>query len=181
MPVKTVISPCSAPQVTFRQATRGVSNENGLCQARHGTCRSCLSSLLFLPHQDERSLHFPNWLLFALVCGMIAILISIFKQYLKNADSFCIYIQRDQFASETPHAAKTVHVVSKTLLLLLWYALTLTALLLQSQENFLVFSKQTFCSFQTTSREPNWQRFIPRAMQCVSQLITKEQTHLSKI
>ena len=35
MPVKTVISPSSAPQVTFRQATRGVSNENGLCQARH--------------------------------------------------------------------------------------------------------------------------------------------------
>ena len=35
MPVKTVTSPCSAPQVTFRQATRGVSNENGLCQARH--------------------------------------------------------------------------------------------------------------------------------------------------
>ena len=28
MPVKTVISPSSAPQVTFRQATRGVSNEN---------------------------------------------------------------------------------------------------------------------------------------------------------
>ena len=58
--------------------------------------RSCLSSLLFLPHQDERWLHFPNCLavlvtdckrfglpcrssLFALVCGMIAILISIFK------------------------------------------------------------------------------------------------------
>ena len=35
MPVKTVTSPCSAPQVTFRQATRGVSNENGLSQARH--------------------------------------------------------------------------------------------------------------------------------------------------
>ena len=35
MPVKTVISPSSAPQVTFRQATRGVSNENGLRQARH--------------------------------------------------------------------------------------------------------------------------------------------------
>ena len=35
MPVKTVTSPCSAPQVTFRQATRGVSNENGLRQARH--------------------------------------------------------------------------------------------------------------------------------------------------
>ena len=35
MPVKTVTSPCSAPQVTFRQATRGVSNENGPCQARH--------------------------------------------------------------------------------------------------------------------------------------------------
>ena len=29
MPVKTVTSPCSAPQVTFRQATRGVSNEDG--------------------------------------------------------------------------------------------------------------------------------------------------------
>ena len=28
MPVKTVTSPSSAPQVTFRQATRGVSNEN---------------------------------------------------------------------------------------------------------------------------------------------------------
>ena len=39
MPVKTVTSPSSAPQVTFRQATRGVSNENGLCQARH--IRSC--------------------------------------------------------------------------------------------------------------------------------------------
>ena len=35
MPVKTVTSPCSASQVTCRQATRGVSNENGLCQARH--------------------------------------------------------------------------------------------------------------------------------------------------
>ena len=34
MPVKSVTSPSSAPQVTFRQATRGVSNENGLCQAR---------------------------------------------------------------------------------------------------------------------------------------------------
>ena len=34
MPVKTVTSPSSAPQMTFRQATR-VSNENGLCQARH--------------------------------------------------------------------------------------------------------------------------------------------------
>ena len=33
MPVKTVISPSSAPQVTFRQAIRGVSNENGLCLA----------------------------------------------------------------------------------------------------------------------------------------------------
>ena len=32
-PVKTVTSPSSAPQVTFVQATRGVSNENGLCQA----------------------------------------------------------------------------------------------------------------------------------------------------
>ena len=29
MPVKTVTSPSSTPQVTFRQATRGVSNENG--------------------------------------------------------------------------------------------------------------------------------------------------------
>ena len=35
MPVKRVTSPSSTPQVTFRQATRGVSNENGLCQARH--------------------------------------------------------------------------------------------------------------------------------------------------
>ena len=35
MPVKTVTSPSSAPQMTFRQATRRVSNENGLCQARH--------------------------------------------------------------------------------------------------------------------------------------------------
>ena len=35
MPVKTVTSPSSTPQVTFRQATRSVSNENGLCQARH--------------------------------------------------------------------------------------------------------------------------------------------------
>ena len=33
MPVKTVTSPSSAPQVTFRQAIRGVSNENGLCLA----------------------------------------------------------------------------------------------------------------------------------------------------
>ena len=33
--VKTVTSLSSAPQVTFRQATRSVSNENGLCQARH--------------------------------------------------------------------------------------------------------------------------------------------------
>ena len=39
------------------------------------------------------------------------------------------HVQRDQFASETQHAAKTVHAVSKTLLLLLWYVLTLTALL----------------------------------------------------
>ena len=37
------------------------------------------------------------------------------------------HVQRDQFASETQHAAKTVHAVSKTLLLLLWYVLTLTA------------------------------------------------------
>ena len=35
MPVKTVTSPSSAPQITFRQATRRVSNENELCQARH--------------------------------------------------------------------------------------------------------------------------------------------------
>ena len=28
----------------------------------HGTCRSSLSSLLFLPHQHERWLHFPNCL-----------------------------------------------------------------------------------------------------------------------
>ena len=35
MPVKTVTSPSTAPQVTFRQATRGVSDEDGLCQARH--------------------------------------------------------------------------------------------------------------------------------------------------
>ena len=35
MPLKTVTSPSSAPQVTFRQATRGVRNENGLCQAKH--------------------------------------------------------------------------------------------------------------------------------------------------
>ena len=35
MPVKTVTYPSSILQVTFRQATRGVSNENGLCQARH--------------------------------------------------------------------------------------------------------------------------------------------------
>ena len=58
MPVKTVTSPSSKPQVTFRQATRGVSNENGLWIAMsgktHGTCRSCLSRLLFLPHQGER-------------------------------------------------------------------------------------------------------------------------------
>ena len=50
MPVKTVTSPSSAPQITFRQATRRVSNENGLCQARHGTCRSeffgtCISTM----------------------------------------------------------------------------------------------------------------------------------------
>ena len=58
--------------------------------------RSCLSSLLFLPHQNQRWLHLPHCLavfitgckrlglwcrssVFALVCGMIAILISIFK------------------------------------------------------------------------------------------------------
>ena len=35
MPVKIVTSPSSAPRVTFRQATRVVSNEDGLCQARH--------------------------------------------------------------------------------------------------------------------------------------------------
>ena len=35
MPVKTVTSPSSAPQVTFGQATSSVSKENGLCQARH--------------------------------------------------------------------------------------------------------------------------------------------------
>ena len=33
VPVKTVTSPSSAPQVTFRQAIRGLSNENGLCLA----------------------------------------------------------------------------------------------------------------------------------------------------
>ena len=35
MPLKTVTSPRSAPQRMFCQATRGLSNENGLCQARH--------------------------------------------------------------------------------------------------------------------------------------------------
>ena len=49
MPVKTVTSSSSAPQVTFRQATRGVSNENGLRQARHMArvdlvCLVCFSS-----------------------------------------------------------------------------------------------------------------------------------------
>ena len=35
-PNKSIVtSPSSTPQVTFLQATRGVSNENGLCQARH--------------------------------------------------------------------------------------------------------------------------------------------------
>ena len=49
MPVKTVTSPSSTPQVTFRQATRGVSNENWLCQARH-TARVdlvCLACFFF--------------------------------------------------------------------------------------------------------------------------------------
>ena len=127
--------------------TRCVKWKWAMSSKTHGTCRSCLSSLLFLPHQEERWLHFPNYLAvfitdckrfglpcrssgFALVCCMIAILISIFKKYLKNADPFCIYIQRDQFASEMPHAAKTVLAMSKTFLLLLWYALILTALLL---------------------------------------------------
>ena len=52
MPVKTVTSPSSAPQVTFRQAIRGVSNENGLSSKTHGTCRSeffgaCISTLSY--------------------------------------------------------------------------------------------------------------------------------------
>ena len=45
MPVKTV----TAPQVTFRQATCGVSNENVLCQARHmaGVDLVCLVCFFF--------------------------------------------------------------------------------------------------------------------------------------
>jgi len=34
--VKTVTSPSSAPQVTFRQATRGVSNENEKKEKKNG-------------------------------------------------------------------------------------------------------------------------------------------------
>ena len=52
MPVKTVTSPSSATQVTFRQATRGVSNENGLSSKTHGMRRSeffrtCISTLSY--------------------------------------------------------------------------------------------------------------------------------------
>ena len=44
MPVKTVTSPRSAPQGTFRQATRGVSKENELDRSElFGTCISTLS------------------------------------------------------------------------------------------------------------------------------------------
>ena len=50
MPVKTVTSPSSTPQVTFLQATRGVSNENGLSSKTNGTCQSeffvsCISTM----------------------------------------------------------------------------------------------------------------------------------------
>ena len=74
--------------------------------------RFCLCSLLFLPHHDERWLHFPNCLalfitdckrfgppcrssVFALVCGMIAILISIFKWYLKKLQILFVYIYNE--------------------------------------------------------------------------------------
>ena len=160
MPVKTVTSPCSAPQVTFRQATRAVSNENGLRQARHMALVDlvCLVQFAFSSTSRRKIIALPQLFslfitdckrfglpcrgsVFSLVCSVIAILISIFKQYLKNAYLFCIYIQRDQFASETPHAAETVHAVSKTFLLLLRYALTLTALLLQSRNRQFVHFK----------------------------------------
>ena len=50
MPVKTVTSPSSTPQVTFRQATRGVSNENGLRQARHMARADLVSLVCFFFH-----------------------------------------------------------------------------------------------------------------------------------
>ena len=50
MPVKTVTSPSSALQVTFRQATRSVSNENGLCQARHMARVDLVCLVCFLFH-----------------------------------------------------------------------------------------------------------------------------------
>ena len=93
MPVKTV----TAPQVTFRQATRSVSNENGLCQARHRARVDLVCLVCFFFHiKMKDDCTSPNCLavfitdckrfglpcrssVFALVCGMIAILISIFK------------------------------------------------------------------------------------------------------
>ena len=169
MPVKTVTSPCSEPQVTFRQATRGVSNENGLRQARHMARVDlvCLVQFAFSSTSRRKMIALPQ--LFSRVynrlqeirppvsqlsfcpsmqhdCHPNQYFQVVFKKY-RSFLYIYVYIQRDQFASETPHAAKMVHAVSKTFLLLLRYALTLTALLLQSQENFLVFSKQTVCSF----------------------------------
>ena len=65
MPVKTVTSPSSAPQVTFGQATRGVSKWAVKQDTWHVSKRIFwyMHLYTFLP----------------LVCGMIAILISIFK------------------------------------------------------------------------------------------------------
>ena len=50
MPVKTVTSPSSTPQVPFCQATGGVSNENGLCQARHMACVYLVCVVCFFFH-----------------------------------------------------------------------------------------------------------------------------------
>ena len=47
----------TAPQVTFRQATRGVSNENGLCQARHMARVDLVCLVCFIFHiktKEER-------------------------------------------------------------------------------------------------------------------------------
>ena len=53
MPVKTV----TAPQVTFRQATGSVSNENGLCQASYMARVDlvCLVCFFFQTARDSAS------------------------------------------------------------------------------------------------------------------------------
>ena len=74
---------------------------------------------------------------FSIVCGMIVILSSIFKQYTDlNQGFLTVKYKRYQFALETPHASKTFPCCVKNLPIVApspspsQYTLTLTALLL---------------------------------------------------